>query len=206
MPDNESPADWNAARRRLQRGAAALAEGAGADPGHLERVYRKRAAELARPVAAATVRDEAQEVLLFAVGAERYALELGQVREVIEAPAITPIPGSPRELAGVVNARGRIEPVWETALLLGLPPPAATVAGPGSVQAAGAGRPPGYAVLLRRGERPGALRVDQLLAVRALRPGDWQRAAQSSPYSKGVTADRVTLLDAEALLGQGDFA
>jgi chemotaxis protein histidine kinase CheA len=57
--------------------------------------------------------------LLLPVGAERYAVELTAVREVLVAPAPTPLPGAPPTVLGVVNLRGEVVPVLDTAALLG---------------------------------------------------------------------------------------
>jgi purine-binding chemotaxis protein CheW len=191
---NQEPSiDWEAARRRLHRNETALEKGLAGDTGRVEEIFRQRAAQLARPRAAGTAAGAGPAgvpaVLVFALQAERYAIALEQVREVAAAPQITPIPGSPEKLAGVINLRGQIEPVWEAALLVGLEAPAS--------------RGPGYVVLLRREGLPAALRVDQLLGALPLPPAPWQPAAQPSPYSKGVSADGITLIDADALLEQG---
>ena len=189
MVEKKSSIDWEAARRRLQQNEIALERGLAADPRPIEEVFRERAARLARPKAAEAGPDGVSALLVFTVNSERYAVELPRVREVVEAPRITPLPGSPEQLTGVINVRGQIEPVWETALLLGLAPPA--------------NRASGYVVLLRREGLPAALRVDQLLQVRPMRPAEWQRPTQPAPHTKGVTAAGITLIDAEALLQQG---
>jgi purine-binding chemotaxis protein CheW len=189
MPDNRRSIDWAAVRQRLELSRIALEKGLADDPRRIEETYRKRAARLALPEASRAQLGGESVVLVFAVSSERYAVALPQVREVVESPKITPIPGAPAELAGVINVRGQIEPVWEASLLLGL--------------AAPAHRNSGCAVLLRRQDLPGGLHVDQLLQVRSLRPEEWQRPTQHSPWAKGVTADMVTLLSVEALLLQG---
>lgn len=186
MSDKPQPVDWEAARRRLQQSQLALEKGLADDPCFVEETYRRRAERLARPETLKGGPEGESTVLVFAVGSDRYAVALRQVREVVEAPGITPVPGSPAELAGVLNVRGQIEPVWETSVLLGLSPPA--------------GRASGFAVLLRGQNVRGALRVDLVLQMRSPRPAEWQRPEQSSPYAKGVTSDGVTLIDAEALL------
>src|SRR5215212_10273415 len=42
------------------------------------------------------------------------------VREVVPDPALTPLPGAPGAVLGVVNLRGEVVPVLDTAALLGL--------------------------------------------------------------------------------------
>jgi purine-binding chemotaxis protein CheW len=60
------------------------------------------------------------QALLLPVGADRYALELAGVHEVVRAPVLTPLPGAPRAALGVMNLRGDVVPVLDTAALLGV--------------------------------------------------------------------------------------
>jgi purine-binding chemotaxis protein CheW len=123
---------------------------------------------------------------VFLVNSARYAVELQQIIEVIAHPNITFLPGSPRELCGVINVRGEIRPVWDTALLLGL--------------AEQADRPPAYVLLLRRPSRPCGLWVDQIQQIRTPQPADWQTPSTPSPFAKAITSDLITLLETQALL------
>jgi purine-binding chemotaxis protein CheW len=62
------------------------------------------------------------------VGDDRYALAAEDVREVAAAPRTTDLPGMPAWALGLVNLRGEVVPLLDTAVLLGLepsPPPAA---------------------------------------------------------------------------------
>ncbi len=52
-----------------------------------------------------------KNVIVFAVGGARYAIELRWVREVSTLGYITPVPRGPEEIAGVVNFHGAIVPV-----------------------------------------------------------------------------------------------
>jgi purine-binding chemotaxis protein CheW len=49
--------------------------------------------------------------LTFQVGAEEYGIEIFKVREIIGMLPITPVPGSPPEMIGVINLRGKVIPV-----------------------------------------------------------------------------------------------
>lgn len=60
------------------------------------------------------------QALVLPIGADRYALELTEVREVVPDPVITPLPGAPRGVLGLVNVRGDVVPVLDTASFLGL--------------------------------------------------------------------------------------
>jgi purine-binding chemotaxis protein CheW len=57
--------------------------------------------------------------LLLPVGAETYAIELGDVREVLEAPGITGVPTAPASVLGLFNLRGEVMVVLDTGVLLG---------------------------------------------------------------------------------------
>ena len=52
-----------------------------------------------------------RNVIVFAVGGAHYAVELRWVREVTKLGHITPVPGGPESISGVVNSRGAIVPV-----------------------------------------------------------------------------------------------
>jgi purine-binding chemotaxis protein CheW len=61
------------------------------------------------------------QALLVPVHEDWFAVELVRVREVVPAPALTPLPGAPPALAGVFNLRGDVVPLFDLAALLGLP-------------------------------------------------------------------------------------
>jgi chemotaxis signal transduction protein len=64
-----------------------------------------------------------RNVLVFALGGARYALELRWVREVVSVNAITPVPTAPAAIAGTMNFRGAIVPVIGPAALFAPNPP-----------------------------------------------------------------------------------
>ena len=53
------------------------------------------------------------EVLVFEVGGQTYGLPTVDVRELVRAVAITPLPDAPAVIEGVVNVRGRVLPVLD---------------------------------------------------------------------------------------------
>lgn len=61
------------------------------------------------------------EVLLVRLERELYALPSASVREVVRLRPITPVPGAPPALPGIISQRGAILPVVELRSLLGLP-------------------------------------------------------------------------------------
>jgi purine-binding chemotaxis protein CheW len=62
------------------------------------------------------------QYLGFSLAGETYAIELLRIREIIEHVPITRVPGMPPALLGVINLRGRVVPVVDLAVKMGLGP------------------------------------------------------------------------------------
>ncbi|WP_246058643.1 chemotaxis protein CheW [Luteibacter pinisoli] len=56
----------------------------------------------------------------FSLKGQRYAVSLAAVREVIRPGDITPVPGAPTDVLGIVNLRGQIVPVLDGRRRFGL--------------------------------------------------------------------------------------
>ncbi|MBA3818781.1 MAG: chemotaxis protein CheW [Deltaproteobacteria bacterium] len=65
---------------------------------------------------------ELRNVIVFTIGAVRYALELRWVREVVSLGFVTGVPTAPAAFGGVVNLHGTILPVLDVSVLLDGPP------------------------------------------------------------------------------------
>jgi purine-binding chemotaxis protein CheW len=63
-----------------------------------------------------------REILVFEVAGRRFGLPAGDVRELLRAVAIVPLPLAGRGVEGVVNLRGQVVPVLDLRARLGLPP------------------------------------------------------------------------------------
>jgi purine-binding chemotaxis protein CheW len=61
------------------------------------------------------------EVLVFELEGQRYGLPTADVRELVRAVTITPLPGAPNVVEGVVNVRGRVLPVLDVRARFRLP-------------------------------------------------------------------------------------
>jgi purine-binding chemotaxis protein CheW len=62
------------------------------------------------------------ELLVFELAGSRYALKLADVREVVPAVMITPLPGAPEVVEGVIDVRGDLVPVYDLRARFDLPP------------------------------------------------------------------------------------
>lgn len=98
---------------------------------------------------------ELRNVIVFAIGAARYAIELRWIREVVTLGFVTAVPTAPPVLGGLCNLHGAILPVLDVAALLDLPP------GPPARQGDGA-------LVLEAEATICALRVDQVDHVASL--------------------------------------
>ena len=76
---------------------------------------------------------ELRNVIVFAIGAARYAVELRWVREVVTLGFVTAVPTAPPALGGVCNLHGTILPVLDVSALLDQPPGAPARQGDGAL-------------------------------------------------------------------------
>ncbi|MCS7089617.1 MAG: chemotaxis protein CheW [Verrucomicrobiota bacterium] len=75
----------------------------------------------ATELSANTLAKLAGKYLTFRLGNEGYAIPVLDVREIIRHTDITPVPHMPTHVKGVINLRGKIIPVTDLRLRLGLP-------------------------------------------------------------------------------------
>jgi purine-binding chemotaxis protein CheW len=61
-----------------------------------------------------------EQLVLFSLGNEEYAVSITQVKEIIQYKGATKIPSTPEYMEGVINLRGKVIPVIDLALRLDL--------------------------------------------------------------------------------------
>jgi purine-binding chemotaxis protein CheW len=154
------------------------------------RVLRERAAALARPAHVAA-RGDTLELLEFRLASERYAVETRFVSEVQPLRDLTPLPGTPPHVRGVVNLRGRILPVYDLKKFFALPEQGLTDLH--------------RIVVLDGGDFEMGLLTDVVVGVRKLSPSELSPplptlSAIGAEYLKGVSGERLVVLDIERLL------
>ncbi len=92
-------------------------------------------------------------LLLFRCGGQVLAVEAGAVREILPASPATRIPGAPESVLGLINVRGTLVPVVDTA---------------GAVGLEAASRSEGSVVLVERRGRTVGLAVDEVIDLAAV--------------------------------------
>jgi purine-binding chemotaxis protein CheW len=174
--------DWERARRRLEESRMALEETLAPDAKRIEAAYLQRAKRFARPFD--PLRHEpVVSVLVFHAAGGRYGVELSGISEILAGPRLARVPGAPPDLAGVVQVRGEIRPVWDYARLLGIP----------------GGGAAGAVLLISGTSGKAGLLVDDVDGIRELRQSDLGPPPEGRTHVKWITPDFITIVDPEQL-------
>lgn len=67
------------------------------------------------------MKNDSNSYLTFALGDEKFAIPVDHVQEVVEFGQVTKVPNAPEYMLGIINLRGRVLPLLDTKLKLGLP-------------------------------------------------------------------------------------
>jgi purine-binding chemotaxis protein CheW len=155
-------------------------------------ILRERAIALARPQSiSGTTQEGMLELVEFRLASERYAVESRFVQEVHPLRDLTPLPGTPPFVTGIVNVRGQILPVYDLKKQFNLPEHGLTDL---------------HRVLHVRGhDLELGLLADIIVSVRVLDAADLQTSLATltgirADYLKGITNDRVVVLDLDRIL------
>lgn len=159
-------------------------------------ILKQRAMELAKPPKVEARGARLIEILEFTLGQERYAFRTSCVREVFPLTEITPLPGLPAYVLGVVNVRGRILSVMDIRRLLEF----------GNVGLTNLNK----AIILHNGDMELAILADEVAGVYAVDIEQGQRtlptlSGKREEFLEAVTKDRVVVLDAIKLLASEDL-
>jgi purine-binding chemotaxis protein CheW len=131
------------------------------------------------------VMSQPREVLLFLLEGQRYALPMEDVRELVRAVRLTPLPRAPGVVEGLLNLRGELLPVLDMRRRFRLP------ARPLSSS--------DHFVVAQAGPRRVALRVDRAESLLALETGQLDESPRELP-GVGYVAGALKLPDGLVLL------
>lgn len=118
MKSADAKARGAAAMLQLAQAAASLPGGADDAQAHTDRIFADRALALAAPLMEEHP-DASLDLIAFDVATQRVALESRFVHAVIGLSKPAPVPGASDDLAGVINFRGVILPVFRLERCLG---------------------------------------------------------------------------------------
>ena len=183
--------DWEEVRRRLARAQAATEECIRFTPAKAREVLEQRARALSRVPVSAVRAGEVLEVIIFALANETYAIETRYVQEVVRFTDLTPLPGAPAFLAGVLNRRGEILGVMDLRTFLGISGQAVTDLS--RVLVLGGERAE-FGLLVDAAHEVRTLSLDELLEPPA------SVAGAGREYLRGVTQEALIVLNGAVLL------
>lgn len=180
---------WADARHRLEAVERALAEHVALPPSKLKAVLEARAQALA--VEPPIPRGDGVEVLAFTLAREHYAIERAWVREVLVLRDLTPVPGTPAFVLGVMNVRGTIVSVVGINQFFELPTGGLTDLN--------------RVILLSNGEMEFGVLADLIEGVHFIDADDLQPPLPTltgirAEYLMGITRQRQVVLDGRKLL------
>jgi purine-binding chemotaxis protein CheW len=154
-------------------------------------VLRDRARILARTPQKPPAAGAMLEVLEFSLAKERFAVETEHVCEVCPLKDLTPLPGTPPFVLGLVNVRGHILPVLDLKKFFELPEQ---------------GLSDLHRIVVVRGHGLElGLLTDVTLGIRTIPAASLQPSLPTlngvrADYLKGVTPERLTVLDLSRIL------
>jgi purine-binding chemotaxis protein CheW len=155
----------------------------GRDADYLERVFRQRAAALAQPEVSGETR-ESDAVLIFSLGTERYAFLLEDAIEVVSNTRPVPVPGAPARVAGLIQVRGGVYPVYDLRRML-------SVSASESV--------PAVTILVRAGNRRAGVLVDAAESFRTVQRSDRRAPPHAAAHISWTTDDLIPVLNTSSL-------
>lgn len=183
--------DWPEIKRRMESVRTAVEQVAVPASEETRRILQVRAQALARASETAEAGGEHIEVLEFSLAQEGYAVETLHVRDVYPLEQLTPLPCTPAFVLGIVNLRGEILSVIDIKKFFDLPEKGLTNLN--------------KVIVLESATMRFGILADAIAGTRRIPVASIQRSLPTltgirEQYLKGVTPDRTTILDAEALL------
>jgi purine-binding chemotaxis protein CheW len=191
MTHAKGPIDWGAVHARLDAIQAEIGARLHPTPEQARAILEGRAEALARVPVQHLNAAEAVVVATFRIGDEAYAIETRHVRRVVPLEDVTPVPGAPDFLVGVINLRGEVLAVIDLGKLFGV----SERAGDGSARVIVLGEERDeFGILANAAEEVATLRLVEILEP----PGSLEGIGRQ--FVRGVTGRALIVLDGAALL------
>jgi purine-binding chemotaxis protein CheW len=154
-------------------------------------ILHERAKSIARPPLDRESASGHIEVVEFLLADEHYGIESVWVREVFSLRDLTPVPCTPPFVVGVLNVRGQIRTVIDIRRFFDLPLKGLTDLN--------------KVLFLETEQMQTGILADEILGVRSIAPGALQAPLPTmtgarAEYLRGITPDRVAVLDAVKVL------
>lgn len=190
-PPRAGAVDWTAIHQRVEAARAAIERGRSPDPADARAILAERARKLAHEAAPVEEAGDAVEVIEFVLAHETYGLEARYVREIYPLKDLTPMPGTPAFVLGIINLRGQILSIIDLRQFFDLPRRGLTDLNKVIVLRSGA---------MEFGVLADAIVGTRTIALRSLQPSLPTLTGIREQYLKGIDSGRAVILDAAKLL------
>ena len=182
--------DWDEIHRRIDAVNAAIAGGCVPSPEDTRHILKERAAILARETEKKADEDSI-EVVEFLLANEHYGIESHFIREVYPLKDYTPLPGVPPFVLGLLNVRGRIISVIDIKKFFDMPEKGLSDLN--------------KVIIIHDDKMEFGILADAILgvrniALRELSPPLLTLTGTREEFLKGVTGERIAILDAARIL------
>ena len=186
-----APINFREIEQRLETARAAIERAWAPTAEETLRILEARALALAQESLLDETVDEDIEVVEFTLAYEQYAIETRYVRQVASLEHLTPLPCTPAFVLGIVNLRGAILPLIDLRKLFELPERGLTDLH--------------RIIVLQSGKILFGILADTVTSIRRillahLQPSLPTLTGVRKNYLKGITFERLVVLDAEKLL------
>jgi purine-binding chemotaxis protein CheW len=183
--------DWQEVHQRLESAQIALERGLSLTSEEKKRILKARAKLLAREAEKEVLDQDYLEVVEFLLAYETYGIESAYVREIYPLTEITPLPGTPPFVRGIVNVRGQILSVIDLKKFFEL-----SEKGLSDLN---------KIIIVQDDNMDFGILADAVLGIRKLPVGEIEAALPTltgirAQYLKGVTRERMVILDAVKIL------
>jgi purine-binding chemotaxis protein CheW len=183
-------------RERLEKIQAQIKKGFELSPEEKREILRFRALELARETEEKEKDETHLEVVEFLLANERYALELDFIREIYPLKEFTSLPCTPDFVLGIINIRGQILSIIDLKKFFGLPEKGFTDLD--------------RILIVSSKEKEFGILADEILGVQSIPISNIQPSLPTlsgikDKYLKGVTGNRIVILNGERILSDPDI-
>lgn len=183
--------EWTEVDRRLKTAQAAVERGWALSAEDKKRILNARAKTLAQEPQKTEAARQYLEVAEFILAYEHYGIELSAIREVYPLRDLTPLPGTPPFVLGIINVRGQILSVIDLKKFFELPEKGLSDLNRVIIV---------HRDTLELGILADAIVGIRLISVLKVQPSLPTLTGIRAEYLKGVTKERLVVLDVEKIL------
>jgi purine-binding chemotaxis protein CheW len=189
--EERTAVDWSEVHRRLLNARSGIERALTPAPDEKKRVLKARARELAQEIGEKSASEATVEVVELLLAQEAYGIESSYVREVYPLKGYTPLPGTPSFVLGIINVRGQIVSVVDLRRFFGLPEMEINERS--------------KVMIVRNDGMEFGILADAIRGVRSIKLEEIQPPLPTltgirAEYLRGVTSERLAVLDAEKIL------